>query len=122
MKSNEDKARELSQNKSRLRRRILEAKSCLKDEYRKRFTHGEHRWDLDNHRLISDDGQLALQWKLRNKPDEPESYHNQQTSVGTVQLETVDVHLDRLIYDEANPRPTGDGPVSLPSISDWCQW
>jgi len=39
--------------------------------------------DWDGKRILGNNG-LVLQWQTRYKPDEPESYYNQQTNVGIV--------------------------------------
>lgn len=57
---------------AKLRKRINEAKSCLKREYAARFR--KPRFAPAERRLYSDDGQLFLQWR------------NASTTVGTVSL------------------------------------
>lgn len=83
--SNEMKALVIGNNHELLKARLLEAKDVLKKSHRDKFTK-KSKFDFPNKRLVSDDGTLALQWKLRNHPDKPESYHNQQTSCGKVSL------------------------------------
>lgn len=86
--TNEEKAIELANDRKALKKRLLGAKGVLLAEYSKRFT--KNRFDFKNKRLVSEDGELALQWTLRRNPTEPPSYKNQQTSVGTVFLLALD--------------------------------
>ena len=78
---NEREALALANNKTELRKRLQEARSVLVD--RKRF--GKGTFDFEYRRLIGANG-LALQWTTRPEPDQPESYHNQQTTRGCVTL------------------------------------
>jgi hypothetical protein len=67
-----------------LKKRLQESIAVLKSEYRdffKTFT-----FDFENKRFVSSCGTYHLQWKLRKRPDQPESHENQQTSRGIVQL------------------------------------
>ena len=80
----EDKARAVGESKSKLLKRLNSARSVLSPPLRKKF--GKGTFDFAKKRLISDDGKAALQWKVRDKPDEPESYNNQQTGVGSVSV------------------------------------
>jgi len=77
----EQKAIALSQNKAELHRRLLDAKTVLTNQYKSGF--GAGAFDFENKRLIGDNG-LVLQWQTRSHPELPESYDNQQTTVGTV--------------------------------------
>lgn len=72
-----------------LLRRLREAQSVLKDEYRRLFTKNS-RFDFDNKRLISPCGKYALQWQLRPDPSKPEDYDNQQTTVGSIFLNRIE--------------------------------
>jgi hypothetical protein len=49
----------MTSNEHWLRRRLLESKALLVDRCRNRFS--ENRFDLENRRLLSDDGRHALQ-------------------------------------------------------------
>ncbi len=83
--TNEDKARTVGNDPNQLRVQLLTARSLLE----KRIKQGNWKSfeiDFSNKRIVSDDGRYALQWKLRHNPDEPESYDNQQTSVGCVEV------------------------------------
>jgi len=75
----------MRRSKAALLRRLRQCKAVLRTEYRKRFS--QEILDRENLRMISDDGKLRLQWRLRDKPGEPESYENQQSTVGSVSLE-----------------------------------
>ena len=79
----EDKARSFGNDPKQIRIRLLEARSLLPN---KKTHWAEFRLDLPNKRMLSDDGTKALKWKIRHNPDEPQSYNNQQTSVGVVEL------------------------------------
>lgn len=79
--SNEDLARQFGTNRKQLKTRLNEAKQCLVRELREGF--GKGTFDFENKRLIGDNG-VILQWQLREYPDRPESYHNQQTTRGNV--------------------------------------
>lgn len=81
--TNEDKALALASDRRALRKRLNDARSCLTDHFRKPF--GRGRLDFNRKRLIGDNG-LALQWNTRPLPEMVETYHNQQTSRGTVTL------------------------------------
>ena len=84
MTTSEQMALDLARDSQQLRRRLLDTKSVLVDAIRAKFTY--NRFDIANRRLLSDDGTLCLQWQLRECPDLPESYDNQQTNIGTVIL------------------------------------
>lgn len=87
MDTNEERALQIGANRIRLKKRLLEARSVLANEFRQRFK--KYTFDFENKRLVSSDNKLALQWQLRDRPNEPESYENQQTSVGSVLLRTI---------------------------------
>ena len=82
MNTKEQKAMEVGNNKKLLKKRLLEAKSCLPDELIKYFKNAI--FDFENKRLVGD--AYILQWQVRICPHEPESYTNQQTSIGVVIL------------------------------------
>ena len=84
---NEQKALAVAADRKLLRERLSEARYCLVDDLRKRMAGAT--FDFTNKRLVSVSGRWCLQWKTRYRPDEPESYDNQQTSVGTVCFESV---------------------------------
>lgn len=77
----------LSNDRKQLRKRFAETVSVLRrDRYAKFFQREHQRFDFEAKRLYGHSG-FYLQWKLRPDPDSPESYENQQTSIGTVTLE-----------------------------------
>lgn len=84
--SNEFDALCLSLDKTRLKKRLNEAKSTLKTEFRRMFKPGILK---AGERALYSDSPFGyrLQWRTRCNPDQPESYENQQTSVGHVCLE-----------------------------------
>lgn len=87
--TNEQLALELANDRKRLRARLNETVGVLrKDRYAKFFQRDCQRFDFEAKRLYGYGG-FYLQWTLRLQPDQPESYENQQTSVGTVTLEHV---------------------------------
>lgn len=85
MITKEEQALAVSNSRTLLRKRINSAKTMLIKEYRLLFGKGAS-FDFDNKRIVSSDGKLALQWMLRDRPDQPESYRNQQTNQGVVRL------------------------------------
>jgi|ERR1035438_5238474 hypothetical protein len=80
----------LSLNKTRLRKRLNETKSVLKAEYRKLFKPGIFK---AGERALYSDSPFGyrLKWQTRLHPSQPESYENQQTSVGYVYFEKLAV-------------------------------
>lgn len=85
--ANEQEALALSNDRKRLLKRMRETVSVLrKDRYAKFFQGKDQRFDFNAKRLYGACG-FYLQWKLREHPEMPEGYENQQTSVGTVYLE-----------------------------------
>ena len=82
--TNEQKSIAIRDYKKALTRQLLEARSCLKNEYRKLFT--KKKVDFKYKSMLSDNGKFVLIWQVRSYPDEPESYNNQQTSQGCVEL------------------------------------
>lgn len=81
---NEVLAKQLGDDPVRLRAYLQEAKSLLYCELKLRFS--KATFDAAGKRLVSDDGKLALQWRVRQKPHEPIAYENQQTNRGDVVL------------------------------------
>jgi len=82
--SNEEMAREVGNTPRLLKQRLLDAHDCLRDENKKIFS--QKRIDYKEKRMISDNGDYALQWMLRSHPDWPESLGNQQTNRGTIRV------------------------------------
>jgi hypothetical protein len=82
--SNEQLAAAVGASKSLLRKRLNDAKSVLKTFLAREFS--KPTFDFANKRLLSNDKKLALVWQIRTRPDQPESYENQQTNRGTVSL------------------------------------
>lgn len=75
-------ALELADSEPRLLARLHESRDTLTDGALKSF--GQGVFQLGCRRLVSDDGTWALAWQLRERPDEPIAYDNQQTTVGYV--------------------------------------
>jgi hypothetical protein len=73
-------ARKLAADKTALRQRLRDARSCLTPELSKLF--GKGRFDFARRRLVGNG--LVLQWRTRFYPDQRESYENQQTTRGCV--------------------------------------
>lgn len=69
-----------------LKRQLFAAKAVLRDCYRQHFRQHGYRFSFKYKMLRSKDGSLALIWLLRPNPYLVESYDNQQTSVGCVEL------------------------------------
>lgn len=80
----EEQAIAVGNDRKALRARLNSTKSVLVTDLRKLFK--ESTFDFDNKRLVSGNGQIILQWKVRADPGSPISYHNQQTSQGTVEV------------------------------------
>lgn len=79
----EENARAISLDRIALFKRLRDARYCLVTQHRRTF--GKGTFDFENKRLIGENG-FILQWKMRQKPYEPEHYRNQQTSTGIVIL------------------------------------
>lgn len=77
----EQKALAIGNSKTKLLKRLKESLSVMNPGGQKIFK--GYTYDFAGKRLISPCKKYALQWQLRDDPDQPESYHNQQTSVGT---------------------------------------
>ena len=82
--SNEQPSIAVGNDKKALTRQLLDARYCLKDEYRKLFK--KKKVDFKHKSMLSDCGKYALIWQVRRYPDEPVCYNNQQTSQGCVDL------------------------------------
>lgn len=80
----ENEAIALSNNRAKLLKRLLDARSVLRPWIAKYFK--TYTFDFQNKRLISSSGKSCLQWQLRPDPNKTESYENQQTSRGCVIL------------------------------------
>lgn len=80
----ETKARALAADRYKLERRLRDARGMLVSEWRNRFNRA--KYEFSKQRLVSFDGQFALQWKLRRRPNEPVGPDNQQTSIGYVEV------------------------------------
>jgi hypothetical protein len=84
--TNEQLALALGGDKVALRRRLYEARALLSKWALAYFSPREVcAFDFEKKRLVGLDG-YYLQWQIRRNPDEPDSYENQQTSVGSVSL------------------------------------
>lgn len=93
--SNEDSeqaARRLGANKELLKLRLMSAREVLTDYWQDQFSNPV--FDFYNKRLLSDNGLYAIQWQLREHPDRPESYSNQQTSIGLCYVVIIDKSED----------------------------
>lgn len=76
----EVKAMAVRNDRATLRKRFAQWTYVFRLPYFKKA-----KLDFENARLIGSNG-YYLQWTLRPRPNEPESYTNQQTSVGSVRL------------------------------------
>ena len=77
----------LGDDPKRLLARLRSTRSCLWKVWRREFT--PCKFDRVNKRLVSSSGKFALQWQVRERPDLPPSYNNQQTSQGFVHMITL---------------------------------
>jgi len=80
MLSSEHNAIQLSKDKKRLLQRLNSARAVLIQSLATEFK--KWSFDFENKRLISASGVYAIQWKLRDFPDSPVCYENQQTDSG----------------------------------------
>jgi hypothetical protein len=81
--TNTELAAAVGANRVSLRKRFMEAKSVLLSRELSRLFTGA-KLDFENKRFVGKG--YALQWLPRWKPDQPESYENQQTNRGIVFL------------------------------------
>jgi len=65
-----------------------------------------YTFDFAGKRMVSPDGARAIVWKTRRYPSEPESYENQQTTVGTYESVT--------LVGTPGYKPTPEGPGVAP--------
>ena len=82
MSTAEEKARALGSDPVALAARLLMTVDCLLPQDRRRFKSA--RFDFEAKSLIGDGARLT--WRMRRYPEQPEHYHNQQSSVGYVAL------------------------------------
>jgi ElaB/YqjD/DUF883 family membrane-anchored ribosome-binding protein len=82
----EEQAIAYGSNSKRVEDRLRKAARLLLTDYRKGLDTKQARYDAQTRMLISADDRYALAWQLRNRPDQPIGYLNQQTSVGVVNL------------------------------------
>lgn len=82
--TNEQKAIELGKDRNRLLARLKDAVKVLNKDLHKHFNHTH--FDFEKKALISMNSKYRLVWSIRENPDQPESYLNQQTNQGCVQL------------------------------------
>lgn len=80
--SNEAAAQAIANDKRKLERELRGAVACLVNELRPHFRAA--RFCFATKRLLSQCGRHSLEWRLRDKPAESESYHSQQTRRGIV--------------------------------------
>lgn len=81
-KGNEARAQVVGDNKGLLKSCLMEARGCLIQQYRSMPV---TRYDFNEKRLYLGSS-FYLQWQLRDDPNKPESYENQQTNSGAVIL------------------------------------
>ena len=106
----ERRAVELSKSRADLAKDLDSAKTGLPDDLKARF--GKGKFDFENKRLVSDDGTITLQWKMRNRPGEPISETNPQFSKGTVEI----IDKGGKLPPETPPVPEPRGP-EVPPLS-----
>ena len=78
----EQKAIAIGNDTDKLKKRLLEARSVMDRAFQLFFK--KYVYCFKRKCLISNCGRWALQWRIREHPDQPESYENQQTNRGTV--------------------------------------
>ena len=106
----ERRATEFSKSRADLDKDLANAKAGLPDDLKARF--GKGKFDFENKRLVSDDGTITLQWKMRNRPGEPISETNPQFSKGTVEI----IDKGGKLPPETPPVPEPRGP-EVPPLS-----
>lgn len=89
MPTPEEKAIAYGNDSNLVQERLRSAARLLLTKYRKVLANPNARFDAQNRMLISADDNYALVWSLRNHPDKPIGYLNQQTSVGVVTLRVI---------------------------------
>lgn len=67
---------------AKLRARLVEARNMLRKDLKKLFS--VINFEPEKMRLVSGCGRYVLEWKIRERPDEPVGPRNQQTSMGCV--------------------------------------
>lgn len=82
----EQSAIALSQSREALKKRLMDARAVLADRFLKFFLFDKCNFDFEDKCLWGTDG-YYLQWQVRKNPGEVISYENQQTSLGSVELE-----------------------------------
>ena len=80
----EDKARHIGETPELLKELLLDTLTCYTKHVRDIFKGAV--FHFASKRLLAKDEEHALIWELRLEPDKPESYENQQTSLGRVSL------------------------------------
>ena len=86
MTDQEYAALKLSTSPYLLHKSLKDAVSVLRDRYRAEFTpQSKQSFDFIAKRLYGGNG-FYLQWQTRDDPQAPESYDNQQTTVGCCTL------------------------------------
>lgn len=78
--TNEEKAEALGWDKTKLRKRLMDAKTVLVPELKQKFKNATFNFKAKQ--LVGDG--CVLQWKTHQYPTSPESYENQQTNIGIV--------------------------------------
>lgn len=73
---------------AKLKQRLASAKAVWSEASKERIRFDLSNIDFEHKRLVSDCGGYVLQWQLRDNPAMPESYANQQTTVGVVRFFT----------------------------------
>lgn len=91
--STEQQAIAIGNNKTALLKRLKVAIPVLNPYLVNRFK--SFTYDFPNKRLVSKCGLFALIWQVRERPDLPESYGNQQTSKGTVHCRHLKPNINR---------------------------
>lgn len=82
--NNEQKAITIGENPRLVREQLFQAKSVLSNHLHKGFGMGV--FDSEN-KTLTGINRVVLQWRVRQYPDQPESYDNQQTNIGVVVIQ-----------------------------------
>lgn len=84
----EKAALKFGKDASKVERRLWQAAALLLPTYRRAFGH-EARFHANRRMLISSCQRYGLVWQVRNKPDQPIGYENQQLREGIVMFVTI---------------------------------
>lgn len=89
----EEKARHIGDTPELLEEALRDMVEVLREDLRKAFKGA--RFEFSGKRLVAKNGSDALIWSMRQYPDKPIAYRNQQSSLGRVTHALLGGSLDR---------------------------